>query len=288
MSEVYPNDAARQRARNEFSALVAGEDSAIDLARAALLIAAEEYADLDIAFYLARLDSLAAQVVKELPQPLELDRLTALETMNRVLFEQEHFHGNQAHYYNPENSYLNRVLDTRKGIPITLSLVYMEVGKRVGIPIEGIGLPYHFVVRCHLAHGLHYIDPFEGGRFLTEDECVLLVQRSARTRQPVSSRWFEPVTSRQMLIRMLNNLKHIYLHKQDLEHTLALCDRLLLVTPTLVTEYRDRGIILFHLKRYSRALRNLNTYLKLAPEAEDAADIREQISSIRQLLAQLN
>lgn len=286
MSEAYPN--ARQRARNEFSALAAGADSSIDLARAALLIAAEEYLDLDITFYLARLDSLAAQVAGEMSQPPEFDLLKTLQAMNHVLFEQEHFRGNQAHYYNPENSYLNRVLDTRMGIPITLSVLYMEVGKRLGIPIEGIGLPFHFVVRCQLAHGAQYIDPFEKGHFLTEDECVQLVQRSSRGKQPVSSRWFEPVTSRQLLIRMLNNLKYIYLHKHDLERTLSMHDRLLLLAPGQAAEYRDRGIIHFHLKRYSRALRDLNAYLELAPGADDAGDIREQIASIRQLLAQLN
>src|SRR5712692_6814053 len=170
----------QQRARTAFVALITGSDADIDLAQAGLLIANEEYPDLDIAHYMAKLDSLAERVrgilgvsssggsFQSSPQSESLDVLVAINT---VLFDQERFRGNQKEYYNPCNSFLNDVLERHTGIPITLSLIYIEIGKRLGVQIEGIGLPFHFVVRCRLPDGYVYIDPFEKGRFLTEEDC---------------------------------------------------------------------------------------------------------------------
>src|SRR2546429_6052606 len=180
MKEPNPDHTPQQRAFRAFEALVARNDAAIDLALAALLIASSEYPDLNFAHCLAQLDALALRVrgllglpaPGILPQlPLEIDPRDAITAINQVLFEQEHFHGNLEDYYNPANSFLNTVLERHTGIPIALSLLYMEVGRRVGVWFDGIGLPFHFVVGCRFQQKRIYIDPFESGRVLSEQEC---------------------------------------------------------------------------------------------------------------------
>lgn len=298
MSEEFM--AARQRARLAFTNLIAGENASIDLARAALLIAAEEYPGLDIDRHLNHLDELAAQVrlyLENAPEPAidlpvvepEREHVRILRALSKVLFEQEHFRGSRADYYNPQNSFLNRVLERRLGIPLTLSLIYIEVGKRLGLTIEGVGMPFHFIVRYTLPNQhFIYIDPYEQGKFLSEQDCRRRLVQVFKNPEDLDTHWLEPLDSKQFLVRMLANLKHIYIHKKDYQRALSICDRILLLNPRLPIEVRDRGIVSFHLKRYSRALRDLNAYIELAPQAEDIADVRQQIKIIRQLLAMMN
>ena len=168
MSEEFK--AAQQRVRQEFTSLILGNETSLDLARAALLIAAEEYPYLDCNQHLMRLEELAEQVRARMASlemhpahpPLTANEcFDVLHAMNSVLFDQERFRGNRIDYYNPQNSFLNRVLERRLGIPLTLSLVYMEVGKRLGLHIAGVGMPFHFIVRCDFQHASIYIDPYE-------------------------------------------------------------------------------------------------------------------------------
>lgn len=294
MSEEFM--AARQRARQAFIALIAEDDAHLDLARAALLIAAEEYPTLDIDLYLERLEELAEHVrqrlgISEQEQPTSQTGhyLAVLDTMNTILFDQERFRGNRIDYYNPQNSFLNRVLERRLGIPLTLSLVYMEVGKRLGVPIEGIGMPFHFMVRCVLPEAdALYIDPYEKGKFLSALDCRRRLGQIFKNEEDFDEKWLEPLPPKQILVRMLANLKQIYIHKGDFERALLASDRILLLNPQLATERRDRGIIHFRLKYYARAIRDLSSYLELAPQAEDLEEIRKQIQVIRQLLAMMN
>ncbi len=289
--------AARQRARLAFTTLITGDEASIDLARAALLIAAEEYPALDIDEYMVRLDDLAT-LVREHMESLEMQAvdtpatadecLDALRAMNGVLFARERFRGSRVDYYNPQNSFLNRVLERRLGIPLTLSLVYMEVGKRLGLRVEGIGMPFHFIVRCTLPETFIYIDPYEKGKFLSEQDCRQRLARVFKNQEDLDSIWLEPLSSKQMLVRMLDNLKHIYIHKGDYERALMACDRILLVNSALPIERRDRGVVHFHLKHYARAIHDLGAYLELAPQADDVEEIRQQIKVIRQLIAMMN
>lgn len=290
--------AARERARQAFIAYIAGDDASIDLARAALLIAAEEYPALDIDQYLDRLAGLAQRVRLYLENrqqwlaspPATRDAyLTVLSAMNAVLFEQERFRGNRIDYHNPQNSFLNRVLERRLGIPLTLSLIYMDVGKRLGLQIAGIGMPFHFMVRCSFDEdGALYIDPYEKGKFLNAEDCRQRLSRIFKNEQDFDPSWLEPLGVRQILIRMLVNLKHTYIHRKDFSRALVACDRILLLHPELAIELRDRGVVHFHLRRYARALHDLGTYLELTPEAGDSEEIRQQIKVIRQLLAMMN
>jgi regulator of sirC expression with transglutaminase-like and TPR domain len=294
MTASNPNDKSQQRALRAFAALVTGEDAAIDLALAALLIARTTYPDLNIAYYMAELDSLAQRVrtLLDLPEaselPPETDLLTVIIAINNVLFEQEHFYGNMQDYYNPDNSFLNRVLERHTGIPIALSLVYMEVGKRVGIPLEGIGLPFHFVVSCRLPQGRIYIDPYEAGRIYNEQECRERVRHLLAGKGKMHASWFEPVSRKYLLVRMLNNLKHIYLQTENYAHALAMCDRIILLIPRSPVEWRDRGVVHLQLKHYARAIKDLNAYLELAPKAEDLEEVQKQIKAIRNFIAMLN
>ena len=297
MAEESLRDTPQQRARKAFEALIAGDEATIDLAHAALLIASEEYPDLNIAQYMAKLDTLAQQVLgvlglsatqaqAEIAAQIPPEQI--LEAMNLVLFEQEHFHGNTADYYNPRNSFLNDILDQHTGIPITLSLLYMEVGKRLGMQIDGIGLPWHFVVRYRLPSGIIYIDTFGRGRLLTEQDCRDLVQRNIKGKVKFNPDWLEPVSNKQLLQRLLGNLKHIYITQGDYVRALSISDRILILAPHSAIERRDRGALHLHFKNYARALRDLKAYVELAPQANDIKRIRQQIRDIRQMIALMN
>jgi regulator of sirC expression with transglutaminase-like and TPR domain len=295
MSEDFK--AARQRVRQEFTRLILKDETEIDLARAALLIAAEEYPHLDFNLHLERLDELAEQVrarmvhleMQPARQPVTANEcFDVLHAMNGILFEQERFRGNRIDYYNPQNSFLNRVLERRLGIPLTLSLVYMEVGKRLGLHIAGVGMPFHFIVRCDFQNASIYVDPYEKGKFLSEQDCHDRLSQIFKNRADFDPSWLEPLSSRQFLTRMLTNLKNIYIHKGDFARALMACDRILLLAPLEPSELRDRGVVYFHLKQYSRAIHDLSKYLELAPPTEDVEEVRQQINVIRQLMAMMN
>ena len=295
MTERFSKETALQRTYRAFETLVAGEDKDIDLLQGALLIASIAYPDLDVAHHLAQLDLLANRVrtlLELADEPKDSDTLAALKALNQVLFTEEAFHGNQADYTNPENSFFNRVLEKKTGIPITLSLLYSEVARRVGVQIEGVGLPYHFMLRCRLPERSIYIDPFEGGLFLSEQECKERIRRMAEqmsgSRIRLHAHWFAAVSPRQFLFRMLNNLKHIYLNTEDYAHALPICDLLIVLMPQMAHERRDRGIVHLQLKHYARSLHDLSVYLELAPDAKDRSEIQGHIKSIRQIMAMLN
>ncbi|HEY3993774.1 MAG TPA: transglutaminase-like domain-containing protein, partial [Ktedonobacteraceae bacterium] len=290
MSEEFR--AARERVRQEFTSLILGDNANLDLARAALLIAAEEYPNLDFHQYLTRLEELAEHVrarmvhleMQLVNPPATINQcFDVLHAMNGVLFEQERFRGNRIDYYNPQNSFLNRVLERRLGIPLTLSLVYIEVGKRLGLQIEGVGMPFHFIVCCKFQNTPIYIDPYEKGKFLSEQDCRERLSQIFKNEKDFDPSWLEPLNPRQLLIRMLTNLKNIYVHKGDFSRALMACDRILLLNPTHPVELRDRGVVHFHLKHYSRAIHDLGKYIELAPQADDIEEIRQQIKMIRQL-----
>ncbi|WP_126551719.1 SirB1 family protein [Dictyobacter kobayashii] len=293
MTDKYSHEAAQKRIYQAFAALVSRDERTIDLAQAALLIASVAYPDLDPVPSYNYLDVLARRVMQlrpqtslediEQPNPLEL-----VSSLNHVLFEEEHFHGNEDDYYNPDNSFLNKVIEERTGLPITLSLLYMEVGRRAGIPLEGIGLPYHFMVRYAWPDGKIYIDPFASGLLLNEAECLERLQQKTHHRGPLHARWLDPIKPKQMLVRILNNLKSTYIRREDFRHALAISDLLLLLLPDAGVEQRDRGLLHLELKHYGRAMHDLDAYLELHPQASDRYEIRNHIKQIRQTIAQLN
>jgi regulator of sirC expression with transglutaminase-like and TPR domain len=256
------------------------------LAEAALWIAAEAYPGLDVAHWLGRLDALGHGAAERVGPGMDVDRAAA--AVARLLFEDAGFRGNADDYYDPRNSFLNDVLERRLGIPITLSVVYAAVAARAGLRVEGIGLPGHFVVRAERAGRRRLLDPYHGGRPLDEAACADLVARVRPDARPFDPRWLEPVGTRQILVRMLANLKGVYAARREWARALDAVERILLLAPDAVAELRDRGALHAALGHGAAAARDWTAYLERAPDAADAARVREQLRAVRQALASRN
>ena len=270
-------------ARERFAALASGADERINVAEGALLIAQEEYPRLDIAGYLARLDELAAGA-----QPaVRADRTPAEQVagLNHFLFAQCGFKGNDKRYYDPRNSYLNDVIDRRTGIPITLSVVYCEVARRLGLPIFGVGFPGHFLAK-YVAEPEIIIDPFFG-TVITLEECGKRIQGVYGREARFDPSFLRVATPREILVRMLSNLKQVYVERDDPLRALSCVDRILLLAPDTARELRDRGILYHRLECYAAALRDFERYLQLAPSDEAAQTIRETLPELQRQAASL-
>ena len=248
-------------ARLLFRRLLDQPDEDIDLARAALAIAAEEYPELLPTPYLDRLDALARDVEAVAGRSGSQSRLAALiDRLGRV----ERFHGNRESYDDPRNSYLNEVLDRRTGIPLTLSLVYVLVGRRLGLPMAGIAFPGHFLCRCDLEEGFVVLDAYDGGRQLSLDDCQKLLQ-SIQRNVTFDRDMLEPASNRSIVFRMLANLKGAYLRTDQRDRALSTLDRMLIIAPSHPSLFRDRGLLLFQLERFPEARESLERYQDLAP-----------------------
>ncbi|HEY7063689.1 MAG TPA: tetratricopeptide repeat protein [Chloroflexota bacterium] len=275
-----------EEARAGFATLAAADEGGLDLARAALYLAAEEYPALDVDAYVARLDTLARDAAE---QPLEtappLGRLLAL---NHYLFAEQGFIGNAYNYYDPRNSFLNEVLDRHTGIPITLSLVYLEVGWRLELPLAGVGMPGHFLVGYYPDGGAHYVDVFHQGPLLTRDDCVARLRQQFGNGFVFREEYLAPVSKRQILTRMLGNLKQLYQQREDWDRALAAVERILLLTPDAPGEVRDRGLVQYRRGALRAAHADLGRYLALAPTAHDADTVRRQMELVWNLWASRN
>lgn len=269
-----------------FRQVVQCPDDEIDLGWAALAIALDEYPDLDIGSYVARMDRLAATVTDRSGGETNPYRLIA--SINYVFFSQEEFQGNRDDYYDPKNSFLNEVMDRRRGIPITLSVLYMEVARRVGLTLCGVGFPGHFLVKYVGKEEEIVIDPFHEGEVRSVEELGDLLHEIYGGKVGFQPEFLSPVSKRQILKRMLSNLKAIYLHQGDLLKRLSVVDRLVILEPDSAQEIRDRGLLYLKLECFSQALEDLEAYLRLAFHAEDAGEIREQVLSLKKRVAQIH
>lgn len=252
----------------------------INLAAAALFIAQEEYPDLDVEEYLNTLDTMAMEVEERLPPtpyPLKV-----LKTINHYLFEDLKFAGNDTNYYDPKNSFLNDVIDRRVGIPITLSLVYLEVAKRLDFPMAGVGLPGHFLIRP-LQEGMEiFVDAFHQGEILFPQDCQDRLNQIYAPALELQPEFLKPIGSRRFLSRMLTNLKMVYLNQGELNKALGAIERILMIFPKAPIELRDRGILYYHTGRWTEAKQDLSIYLEESPTAEDASIIQRLIEQIEQ------
>jgi regulator of sirC expression with transglutaminase-like and TPR domain len=269
------------RALDEFTRLTKGLE--IDLGVVALAIARIEHPDLAPGPALAELDELAARSsVSAAGGRRAVDRLCSF------LFEDEKFRGNAEDYYDPRNSCLNDVLDRRLGIPITLAVVVMEVGRRVGLDICGIGLPGHFCVGARVDGELVILDPFASGRALDRANAEAIASRAVGRAVRLTDAHFVPTTRSQIVVRMLRNLEGIYARREDWTKALAVIDRLLVVDADAPTHRRDRGTVLVKLGELHRGASEWERYLKRYPQARDAAAFREELRRVRQTLAEKN
>lgn len=269
----------------EFAELTGRPDDRIDLARAALAIARVEYPGLDAEAYLDRLNGLARGVdgARRRTDPLE-----RLHRLREYLFVDQGFAGNREDYYDPRNSLLNDVLDRRLGIPITLSLVLIEVGKRLGLAVEGIGLPGHFVAGAQLGDSQILLDPFNAGALLTPETCQELVGRALGRKVALKPENFAAVNPRQFLARMLANLKGAYWQREAWDRVVGVIDRLLVLDPKAVAEFRDRGLAWSKMGEVRRGLVDWERYLTEFPNAADHETVKGHLRQARQKLAQLN
>jgi regulator of sirC expression with transglutaminase-like and TPR domain len=261
-------------------------EAKIDLGRAALTMAAADYPDLDVDVYLARIDRLAADTRARLGSEADVHRTLAV--LNDVLFREHGFRGNRENYFDPRNSFLNEVLERRTGIPISLSVLYMEVAQKIGLPLQGVGFPGHFLVKYTGVNEEIVIDPFNQGEIRSRKNLQALLNRLYGAKVSFDPDFLAAIPKKQILRRMLNNLKLIYLRQNDLTKGLSVVERLLVLDPACAEDIRDRGIIYLRLECFKQALEDLQRYLSLAPRAEDAAAIHEQITALTRQVAQIH
>jgi regulator of sirC expression with transglutaminase-like and TPR domain len=265
-------------ARAAFAAAL--EKDPVPLDEAALAIALEEYPDLDVDEILARLDGLAGRVAAHLHGPRRAASL--LRGLREVLSVEEGLRGNEDAYYDPRNSFLNDVLDRKLGIPISLSVVYMEVGRRAGIPLQGVALPGHFLAKYVSPSGSEvFVDAYHGGEVLSADECVARFRARSGGRD-LDRRWLAGATPRQILVRMLQNLRRVYAERKDDVRTFWVLDRILLAAPGQLAALRDRGLAAARLGGASAARRDLEAYLARVPDSSDAPEVRRVLASLRE------
>jgi regulator of sirC expression with transglutaminase-like and TPR domain len=269
-----------------FRAAVELPDDEIDLGRAALAIAQEEYPTLDIQTYLERLDQLAAVVRDRSAGENSPYRLIA--SLNYVLFTQEGYRGNHDDYYDPRNSFLNEVIERRIGIPIALSVLYMEVARRADLRLHGVGFPGHFLVKYTGDEGEIVVDPFDKGEVRTTEELQEMLDRLYGGKVRLQPEFLSRVSNRQIVQRILANLKAIYVREENFHKAVSVVERLVILDPISADEIRDRGLLYLRLERFSEAVDDLETYLRLAPDAADAEEILEQVLALKKQPAQVH
>lgn len=270
-----PDRSLRQR----FLAEVSQADEEINLARAALMVAREEYPQLSEERYLGRIDLLAEETRDRLDD--ENAHLLVLQELLNSLYGRHGFRGNREAYYDPRNSFLNDVLDRGLGIPLSLGIVVLEVGWRLGLPLEGVNFPGHFLVRFKGDAIDLLVDPYDRGAVRFEDEAQELLDRVYGGMIRVQDSFLKTASKREMLVRLLMNLKSVYLNGRDHSKALSVVEQILLIRPIAVGEIRDRGMILAKLGRKREALEQLEAYLNAAPEAADSQRILAMVKDLK-------
>ena len=277
-----------------FAQALARDDAGIDLARACLMIAQDAYPRLDVDAYLGQIEGMALRLRARLPAAGGAEE--AVVALNDFLLDRLGYWGNADDYYDPRNSYLNEVIDRKTGIPITLSILYMELGRRIGLPLEGVSFPGHFLVRLRLRGGILVLDPFAGGAPQSEAELRERLQRvippGATDNVPVAElpleQFLQPASKRDILARVLRNLKGIYRETGRHERVLEVLNRILLVTPEASGELRDRGYAYQRLECWRPALQDLTAYLDREPDAPDSDEVRIRLMELTARCARLN
>lgn len=276
---------ATTRILEYFASLVA-EDDSFPLTEAALALAQDAYPDLDVQGALAEIDALAMRLKRRLTA--DADVVQKLQMLNQFFYRELGFAGNLNDYYDPDNSYLNVVLGKRRGIPISLAVLYLEMAQQIGLAARGVSFPGHFLLRVTIAGGEVMMDPVTGGA-LNETEMIEMlepfVSGSVARGDAVAKTLrglLQPATPREVIARMLRNLKAIYLQTERWQRLLAVQQRLVILLPYTIEEVRDRGLAYARLDFVRAALEDLQTYLDERPDAEDAAAIEAQLAELRQ------
>ena len=257
-----------------------------DAIEAGLLVAAEEYAGLDVEREAGRIRLVAAEAARRAAGVT--NPFARLDAVHSLVFDELGFRGNEQDYNDPRNSFLNEVLDRRLGNPLSLSMLWIEVARAAGFDCKGVGLPGHFVSRATYGGRTVLVDAFHGGAVLSEDDCRQLVARTTGRPSLFRREMLRGTDERAMIARMLLNLKHIYVKAEDYERALSVVERLLLLNPTDAGELRDRGFLNAHLGRAGAALTDLERYLEKTPHARDAESVRGRVAWLRRQLSDCN
>jgi len=284
-----------------------------ELAPAALLVATLEYPTLDLRLYLDQLEQLGAEASERVSSLSDTaDPLAKATAISSFLFKEKGFHGNTDSYDDPRNSFLNKVLDRRTGIPITLAVVFIEIARRAGVVINGVNFPGHFLLKVPshpdtpMNDYQHVVmDPFRGGKVLSEIDCLNLLRKHAGEGQTFDQRLLAPATKQDILVRMLVNLKRIYVRMRSFPQAHTITNLLLTIKPSAMTELRDRGLLAYQLSNFSAALQDLESYLRFSSHTEPARskqgetdgninerteqdEIWEHVKALRRRVASLN
>jgi len=273
----------------EFAALVSPEieDEQIDLLTTSLTIAKLEYPQLDVSMYRQKVSSIAETVKARVSR--SDDSLETLAIINEVLFGDEGFRGNVSDYYDPKNFFFNDVLDRKLGIPITLSVLYIEVARRAGIPVFGVGMPGHFLLKFYEIDGRElFLDAYNSGRLLSPEDCQEKLTEIYNGQIPLDAKFLTPVGKRQILTRMLNNLRSIYMTNRLLKKALAVIDLILVIYPRSADDVKQRAMLRYQLGFLHGAADELDEYVKMAPEASDAEEMKQTAMAIRRTIALMN
>jgi len=276
---VGPVSTSQQWSRNCLAEELARPEEELDLGRACLLVAAEEYPQLSVDLYVARLDQVAEEVKDRLAN--ETAPLVVLNDLVKTLYERRKYRGNRKAYYDPRNSFLNDVLDSGMGIPLTLGIVLLEIGWRLDLALEGVSFPGHFLVRYVGTEVRLLIDPFDGGRIRFEDEAQQFLDQGYGGAVVMRDSFLQTASKRDVLIRLLTNLKGIYSTIGDDRRALAVVERLMMISPTSPIERRSRGILLARLGRHADAADQLEAYLRISPSADDWNNVRKMVRELR-------
>ena len=277
-----------------FQQLIESKDERIDLARACLMIAQDAYPALDVERYLGEIESMALRLRARLKDGGGVEqRVIAL---NEFHYDELGYWGNTEDYYDPRNSYLNEVIDRKTGIPITLAVLYMALGRRIGLPLQGVSFPGHFLVRVRVRGGVLILDPFTGGAPQSEDELRARLQRvipegaaaDVSVAELPLEQFLEPASNRQIVARVLRNLKGIYRETDKPERLLEVLNRIMVVSPDASAELRDRGYAYQRLECWRAALQDLGRYLEREPQAGDRDEVRSALVELTARCARLN
>jgi regulator of sirC expression with transglutaminase-like and TPR domain len=271
-----------------FSVFVAPdvEDEKIDLIRSALVIARTEYPALDIEEYASRIEGMSRRAAA-LAAGLGGPGIRA--ALNHVMFEEANLRGNREDYYDPRNSFLNDVLDRGLGIPITLSIIYMEVAKRVGFLLSGVGMPGHFLLKHYGEDGQEtLIDCFNRGDILSRQDCQSRLDEIYSGEMALRPEFLHPISRRQILTRMLNNLKTVYLSTRNFRKALVIADLILVIHPRSAEDVKQRALLRYSMGMHALAAEDLDEYLKISPTASDGEEVRQMTLSIRRMMALMN
>ncbi len=260
----------------------------INLAKTTLLIAkCVEYPNLVIDEYLTRIEKMAVEIESRLGFD-NRDPRSLIDRINDYLFVDQGFHGNEEDYYDPKNSFLNDLLERRTGIPITLSVLYMEIASRIGLSLVGVGFPGHFILKYEETAEVILIDPFNKGNTLSEEDCQTILNRVYLGRVQFQKEMLRSTSKKQIATRILHNLKNIYIDSKNFLKALRVVDMLLIINPKSSLDIRDRGLLYYNLECFSQALSDLETYIRLSPKSPDNEEIRNYIPILRSLTEKMN